>query len=94
MPIINWEFSIWNVAVYLISAIGLLWGIFHVIDKRIAVFESTLQTHANTLTTHASRMDRHDDRLITVIEQLQRLIGHVGGRERRGSSLVEDYTGD
>ena len=77
MPIVNWEFSVWNVSVYLLSAIVLAWRAFIVIDRRVAVFESVLSTHAATLSQHAARMDAHDGRLITVIEQIQRLIGRT-----------------
>lgn len=91
MPIFNWEFSVWNVVVYLASAAILLWRGFHIIDKRIALFEQTLHVHAKTLAQHAGRMDVHDDRLLTVIEQLQRLIGQVSAS--RGAP-VEDWTGD
>jgi hypothetical protein len=83
MPTFNWELSVWNVVVYLIGAAIILWRSLHVVDKRIAVFEQILSTHASTLAQHAGRMDVHDERLLTVIEQLQRLIGQGEGARRR-----------
>lgn len=75
MPTFNWEFSVWNVAVYLCGAAVILWRSLVSVDKRVSVFEEILRAHASTLTQHAGRMDKHDERLLTVIERLQRLIG-------------------
>jgi hypothetical protein len=82
MPSISWEFSVWNVAVYLLGAAVLLWRSFTAVDKRVSVFEQILSSHAQTLLQHAARMDVHDERLISVIEQLQRVIGQSEGQRR------------
>lgn len=50
------------------------WSAF---KARIAVFEETLNTHAKALLVHGERLDRHEDKLITIVGDLQRVIGHM-----------------
>ena len=49
----------------------------HVMDRRIAVFESTLKMHAESISHHSGRMEKQDELLITLVGDVQRLVGRL-----------------
>lgn len=75
MPHIDWTISLSNLLGYVAALAALGWRLYHAIDKRVAVFEEIVNHHTKTLKTHDERMDKHEDRLISLLSQLQRLIG-------------------
>jgi len=75
MPHIDWTLSLSNLLGYVAGLVAVGWQLYHAIDKRVAVFEEIVNHHTTTLEAHADRMDKHEDRLLTLLGQLQRLIG-------------------
>lgn len=78
MPI-DWTINIGNVGLYLIGAGVAFWRLYAALDKRVSMFEMILKEHASTLSSHAMRMNKHEERIIDMLESVQRLIGRSGG---------------
>lgn len=51
--------------------------IFNQVDKRLAVFEQQLASHASVLTQHAARMEKQDDLLLKISGDLHRILGRI-----------------
>lgn len=51
--------------------------LYSLVDKRLALFQTTLVMHAQTLETHAAKMEKQDDMLLNISKDLHRLIGRM-----------------
>lgn len=56
------------------AAISRLYGL---LDKRLSVFEQTLNSHASTLLQHDQKMNKQDDMMGRISGDLHRLIGRM-----------------
>ena len=74
---IDWTLNAGNILVYIVAVLGAFWRLYTALDKRISIFEQILSTHATMLRTNTERMDKHEERILTIVESLQRLIGRA-----------------
>lgn len=67
--------------VVLLGFLGGLWmavaRTYHSLDKRAAIFEQIVTSHSSLLEQHTRRMERTDETLLTVMSELQRLVGRL-----------------
>lgn len=47
------------------------------IGMRLGRFEQKIETLFRSVAAHAQRLDRHEERLIRIVEDVQRIIGRV-----------------
>jgi len=53
------------------------------VDRRLAVFEVMLSSHAKTLIEHNIRMEKQDDMLLRLMGEIQRLVGRLESTTQR-----------
>lgn len=59
-----------------VGSMGLLAvAVFNAVSARLTIFENILKTHSDFIKDHADRFDAYDERLLTIVGDLQRLIG-------------------
>lgn len=59
-----------------VGSMGLLAvAVFNAVSARLTIFENILKTHAEFIKDHADRFDAYDARFLSVVSDLQRLIG-------------------
>lgn len=58
-------------------------AVYYAIKGRIRELELTLGIHAKDLATHANRMAKYEESMVSVIGNVQRIIGRMEMPERR-----------
>lgn len=90
MPNFDYTISLWNVLSFLVFFLTCWWSVtkaFVAFDRRVSKFENVLLNHAATLAAHSSRMEKQDDLLFKLVGDVQRLVGYMEVRVRRGDGL-------
>ncbi len=69
--------TVLSAAVFVAGTWAAVSRLYSLLDKRLAIFESVLGTHAQTLMAHSARMERQDDIMIKLAGDIQRVIGRI-----------------
>lgn len=74
---VDWSVSIWDITSHALALVGAMVAAYHVLDKRMAVFEQIVKEHERTLAHHSATMDRHDALILELVGQVQQLVGRL-----------------
>lgn len=92
---IDWTVSVGQIlggvtagAMAVIGTYGAVLKIYYLLDKRLTLAETHLESHTETLKSHAGKMLDHEGRMIDIIASVAQLFGSLGivrwnGKERR-----------
>lgn len=69
--------NILTIVSFIATGVVASFRVYHLLDKRIAVFENILQGLKETLNGHNERMDKYENVMRIVTGDLQRVIGHI-----------------
>ena len=82
--------ALMQIATVIITVIVAYTSFLRRIEVQAEGFRQVLQVHSATLTAHADRLDRHEEHTLTMVGDLQRVIGRletVAERTSRSSSV-------
>jgi ParB-like chromosome segregation protein Spo0J len=81
----DWTISFGNV----LSAVGMVAGLWAVawktitaLDKRLEIFQTTLQVHSSALQKHDVILGTYEVRLFDLVQTVQRLLGRLEASEK------------
>lgn len=78
----EWTINLGNLITAIVFVLG-LWGTSMKLTARATTFENRLSEHTLAITHHSDRMGKQDDLLLTIIRDVERLIGRLDAQTER-----------
>ncbi len=76
----SWEINLGQVVSAAVFALGFYSSairLYYMIDKRMDRFETNLSRHSDTLIDHAKWQQRQEEHVLSIVQNLQRVIGRL-----------------